>query len=92
MAILTEQGNAAVQPAFAHAPSGLSRRGLWGPLHVLALRYPFAMFLLLVLLSNVAASVFNIAYNKGFIEGQFMDAAQTEAFERIAIPLYNAIA
>lgn len=92
MAILTEQGNAVVRAARAPAPAAVGRRGLWGPLHVLAVRYPFAMFLLLVLVSNLTASVFNVAYNTTFIAAHFMDEAQSAVFEHVAIPLYNAVA
>jgi adenylate cyclase len=92
MAAVAEQGNRSI-PCVAlplgHAPT--PRRGLWGPLHRLALRYPFAVFLLLVLLSNIAGSAFSISYNLGFIQ-KYMDQAQRDAFNNVAIPLYNAVA
>jgi adenylate cyclase len=95
MAVIAEQGNrpfTQVSLPHAPAPAPAPRRGLWWPLHPLALRYPFAVFLLLVLGSNVAGSVFSVAYNAGFIQVRYMDQAQTDAFQNIAIPLYNVVA
>jgi adenylate cyclase len=56
----------------------------------LARRRPLAALLLLMILSNVAGTIFNVYYNFEVV-GDEMTVAQKRAFER-SIPAYNAVA
>jgi adenylate cyclase len=57
----------------------------------LARRHPFAGFFLLVILSNVAGSYFNVTYNQELIVSRLTEP-QARAFWRIVLPTYNAVA
>lgn len=53
---------------------------------------PFISLFLLVALSNVAGSVFNILYNRQLIVERFLDEDQRWVFFNIAVPAYNLLA
>ena len=53
-------------------------------------RWPFPTLFVLVVLSNVAGSLFNVAYNYYLIV-RHLDVPQQEAFERV-LRVYNAVA
>lgn len=56
-----------------------------------ARRHPFLAFCLLVVLSNVVGSYFNITYNQRLIVGHYLDESQRAAFWKV-LYLYNAVA
>jgi adenylate cyclase len=63
-----------------------------GPWLRLARRHPFAVLFLLVILSNVAGSIFNFAYNNYLIVEGLLNERQREVFWTVASPIYNVIA
>lgn len=56
------------------------------------LRRPFMAVILILVLSNVASTIFNVTYNLYVIVRQVMDERQQSVFENAALPLYNALA
>lgn len=62
------------------------------PFDRFAHRHPFLYWFLLVVVSNAAASVFNIVYNLALIVDRLMDERQQDQFHNVALPLYNVIA
>src|SRR5262249_61849705 len=60
--------------------------------YVLARRRPFLMFFFLVILSNVAGSIFNFAYNYYLIVQGLLDEEQRRVFWDVASPVYNLVA
>lgn len=62
------------------------------PFDRFARRQPFIYWFLLVVVSNLAASVFNIVYNIELIVNRLMDEGQKIVFEGIALPIYNLVA
>lgn len=96
----------ALPPGQSNRPAAPVRRRLRGsrflalcdrvrrPFDLAARRYPFLVFVLLLLLSNVAGSVFSFYYNTHVILHRQMrdNPAQQAAFWNVAAPLYNAIA
>ena len=57
-----------------------------------ARRFPFAAFVGVIMISNLAGSFFNFFYNTKFIVERHFDARQEAVFWDVAAPLYNAIA
>jgi adenylate cyclase len=62
-----------------------------------AQRFPFAAFVAVIIVSNLAGSFFNFFYNTQMIVGRegherLLDAAQRAAFWDLAAPAYNIIA
>src|SRR4051794_26406147 len=55
-------------------------------------RWPMLAFCLVILFSNVAGSVFNIAYNYRLIHQLHLNEEQQQAFDRILLPAYNLVA
>jgi adenylate cyclase len=55
-------------------------------------RWPFLSLFLIVVASNAAGSFFNITYNKLLIVEGVLDPMQKDAFEHVALPLYNLLA
>jgi adenylate cyclase len=55
-------------------------------------RWPFASFFLLVILSNLVGSYFNIAYNERLIVRHHLTVAQRDAFWNVMVPAYNLVA
>jgi adenylate cyclase len=55
-------------------------------------RWPFASFILLVILSNLVGSWFNIAYNERLIVRHHLTPAQRDAFWHVMVPAYNLVA
>jgi adenylate cyclase len=85
-------GAPAIRPAELPRPDQ-PRRGWGRPWRHFADRHPFLAFLLLgVVLSNGAASVFNILYNNWLIVRHYLDARQQRAFWDVLVPAYNAVA
>jgi adenylate cyclase len=65
---------------------------LWGrPVLAFARQWPFLSFFLLVVLSNVVGSYFNIAYNQELIVEPFLTGPQRAAFWNV-LYTYNALA
>ncbi len=63
------------------------------PLRDFGRRRPFlAFFLLVVVLSNGAGSVFSILYNNLLIVQHYLDARQQEVFWHVLVPAYNLVA
>ncbi len=77
-------------PSAEPAPVSLPRRRVW--FASFAQRHPFVYLFLLLGLSNVAGSVFNILYNLQLIVNSVMDRAQKAAFQDVALPIYNVFA
>ena len=73
-------------------PSTVLRSRRTVPANRFAHRHPFIYWFLLVVVSNAAASVFNIVYNLVLIVQRLMDAEQQAVFRDVALPLYNVIA
>lgn len=64
---------------------------LWGrPVLAFARRWPFLSFCLLVVLSNVVGSYFNITYNRELVVEHNLSPAQTDAFWKVLYG-YNAV-
>jgi adenylate cyclase len=80
-----------LQPPSA-APLVRARRALVALLVRLCNRHPFVSIFLLLFVSNLAGSVFNISYNKALIMARHMDPGQQHVFEDVAIPIYNVVA
>jgi adenylate cyclase len=70
------------------SPSGRCRAWLDGVVQ----RRPFVTLFLLVFLSNIVGSFFNVEYNRRLIVQYLMDEHQRDAFRHVALPVYNAIA
>ena len=71
------------------------RRQRFGPLGWLdacARRYPFAALFLVMIVSNVFGSLFNISYNQSLIVERHMSKEQQRVFWEVAAPWYNVIA
>jgi adenylate cyclase len=68
-----------------------ARAGLKHSIDALVQRFPFVTLFLLVFVSNIAGSVFNIGYNSQLIVGRHMDPDQQAVFQNVALPIYNAI-
>jgi adenylate cyclase len=62
------------------------------PFDRVAHRRPFIYWFLLVVISNLAGSVFNIVYNLELIVNRLMDERQRAVFGRVALPIYNLVA
>jgi adenylate cyclase len=62
------------------------------PLRDFAHRHPFLSLFGLAVLSNVAGSLFNVAYNQQLIVARHLDAAQQAVFQNVALPAYNVLA
>ncbi len=61
------------------------------PILTMARRWPFVFLVLLVVLSNVVGSYFNITYNQGLIVHHYLDEAQKLAFSRVTVG-FNIVA
>src|SRR5215467_7396332 len=70
-------------PAMHPAPRQLSE---------LARHRPFLALFGMAVLSNVAGSLFNVAYNQQLIVDRLLDPAQKTVFNFVALPAYNLIA
>ncbi|MCI0684783.1 MAG: HAMP domain-containing protein [Gemmataceae bacterium] len=62
------------------------------PFDGFARRRPFIYWFVVVVVSNLAGSVFNIVYNIELIVNRLMDDRQQAVFNNLALPLYNLIA
>ena len=70
-------------------------RQRWSPLRWLedfARRCPFLALFLVMIVSNLFGSVFNVFYNVNLIVDRHMDERQRRVFWDVAAPVYNAIA
>lgn len=63
-----------------------------GPFVGFVNRFPVLSIFLLLLLSNVAGSVFNVLYNTHLIVFRYLDPQQKDIFHYVVLPLYNAVA
>ena len=81
----------ALSSSIESTPSAASghRRLSW--LDALVKRWPFSTLLLLIFVSNVFGSVFNIGYNRELIINRLMNEQQQAVFHNVAFPLYNMI-
>jgi adenylate cyclase len=76
------------QPADPAMPHGWYRWTL--PLRAFVHRCPFATFLVLGILLNIAGSIFNLLYNKYLVVDSLTEAQQA-AFWHALVPIYNTV-
>jgi adenylate cyclase len=82
-----EEGESALSPDGEPPGSGLIQRA-----KTFAASHPSAALLLIVIVSNLMGSWFNIAYNERLIVRHQLTEAQRDVFWRVMVPAYNAVA
>src|SRR4030095_15309096 len=74
-------------------PDGFPSQGRWMlRAKTFAANHPSAALLVIVIVSNLMGSWFNIAYNERLIVRRQLTEAQRDVFWRVMVPVYNAVA